>query len=519
MKLLIVEDEPLTREGLLASIDWDALGIAQVFQADDGLNGLRIARVEKPEVILCDVRMPRMDGIRMAEQLKKILPDSTVIFMSGYSDKEYLKAAIKLKAVNYIEKPINPAEIREAVREARKRFQEKEKTRRNEAFHSMRTASALALLLTSPYKEQKAAILSLIRELSLRLTSESSFTTYLVRLNSAEPDPAVMDALQKNLEGILGRYHLQVLYAVKHVQYHVYHILGPAAPSESVLSGIDDYLTGQFSLIGEFFIARGCTVTGLSKAYQSYSSAVTLIQGSFYFGSGRVLTPELAARPADSAPDGLPENPSAAFTEALLSRDREACRTLLNRFFSAFDQKHSLLPCHAKELYYQLFTALLESGQKLDLTPELSENIPENIMEYTEQCFTFRELHRTLADSTEQFFDILQSHAQEDPKISLIKDYIGRHYSDESLSVREIGDYAHLSAPYLCTYFKSETGQTLNQYLTLFRMEKAKQLLSSPRYQIADISSKVGYSNGNYFGKSFKKLMGLSPTEYREKLL
>lgn len=61
MKLLIVDDEELTRTGLISSIDWDSLGITEILQADDGVNGLEMARLYKPEIILCDVRMPRDD--------------------------------------------------------------------------------------------------------------------------------------------------------------------------------------------------------------------------------------------------------------------------------------------------------------------------------------------------------------------------------------------------------------------------------------------------------------------------
>ena len=87
------------------------------------------------------------------------------------------------------------------------------------------------------------------------------------------------------------------------------------------------------------------------------------------------------------------------------------------------------------------------------------------------------------------------------------------------LSVKDIGEHVALSTSYLCTFFKNETGKTLNQYLTDFRMEKAKQLLDNPRYRITEISSMVGYSAGNYFGKSFKKHTGSTPSEYREKNL
>ena len=122
MKLLIVDDEELTRTGVISSIDWQSIGIQEVLQADDGINGIEMARVHRPDIVLCDVRMPRLDGIAMLEQLEEILPDIVPVFMSGYSDKEYLKAAIKLKAVNYIEKPLNPVEIRDAIVEARDSF-------------------------------------------------------------------------------------------------------------------------------------------------------------------------------------------------------------------------------------------------------------------------------------------------------------------------------------------------------------------------------------------------------------
>ena len=96
MKLLIVDDEKLTREGILKSLPLEKLGIHHTFMADDGVHGLEIALKEKPDLILTDVRMPRMSGVEMAEEILKSLPNAIILFMSAYSDKEYLKAAIKL---------------------------------------------------------------------------------------------------------------------------------------------------------------------------------------------------------------------------------------------------------------------------------------------------------------------------------------------------------------------------------------------------------------------------------------
>ena len=106
----------------------------------------------------------------------------------------------------------------------------------------------------------------------------------------------------------------------------------------------------------------------------------------------------------------------------------------------------------------------------------------------------------------------------ENSTILLIEEYIGENYMKEGLSVKDISAHVFLSASYVCTVFKNETGKTLSQYITDYRMEKAKRLLADPRYRISDISSQVGYSDGNYFGKSFKKHTGMTPSEYRERI-
>ena len=75
--------------------------------------------------------MPKMDGIRMMEGVQERYPDSAVIFMSGFSDKEYLKAAIRLRAVSYVEKPIDTDELTEAIRDALSQVRQRRNARQN----------------------------------------------------------------------------------------------------------------------------------------------------------------------------------------------------------------------------------------------------------------------------------------------------------------------------------------------------------------------------------------------------
>ena len=121
MKLLIVDDEELTRTGVISSIDWNAIGIDEVFQADDGINGLEAARTHKPDIILCDVRMPRMDGIRMTMKLREKY-DFPVIMLSAKSEEVDKITGLNIGADDYVTKPFTPMELMARVNSQLRRY-------------------------------------------------------------------------------------------------------------------------------------------------------------------------------------------------------------------------------------------------------------------------------------------------------------------------------------------------------------------------------------------------------------
>ncbi len=514
MKLLIADDEELTRTGVISSLDWAALGVDEILQADDGLHGLEIARKYRPEIILCDVRMPRMDGITMLQQLEQTLPDSVAIFMSGYSDKEYLKAAIRLKAVNYIEKPLNPSEIREAFLAAKELYWQKVHSHRGESLYSMETASQLALQLTVPYGANEELIRRLAGELSLQFTQDTSFTTFIVRPDSsADTGELPADAVFPGFRNFLMQYGLRAVCTEKHRQYAVFCVFGESRPTPELLSEIGAFLGGLYAPCGKYMLAAGDTQQGPAQAYSAYASAVVVLQSCFFYPADTFLMPQILQQ-EDARREPLPDSLEARFSESLAGRSPEACQALLDQLFSFFFRNSTVFQNQAKDLYYKLLLSLEDAKKQMQLGADPDSG---NIVDILESCFSFQELHTVLSEKTGDFFRRLEHSARENSTIRLIKEYIGKNYANELLSVRDIGDHVFLSASYVCTFFKNETGQTLNQYLTQYRMEKAKQLLDDPRYRITDISAMVGYSDSSYFGKSFRKYCGLSPSEYRER--
>jgi len=213
------------------------------------------------------------------------------------------------------------------------------------------------------------------------------------------------------------------------------------------------------------------------------------------------------------------EDPAPAFSEALLQKDKDALDTLKDGIYQTFANTNSLLPSQVKDIYYKLLMHLQNAYKQQRLSSDTHGFGSESILEHIEACPNLFSIHQLLGGKINEFFSISESISQESSSVFLIKEFIHQNYMKDSLSVKTISDHVYLSSSYVCTIFKTETGQTLNQYITEYRITKAKLLLEDLRYKITDVSYRVGYTDGNYFGKSFKKLVGLSPSEYREKIL
>lgn len=114
-RVVVVEDEELVRRGIVEAVDWSGVDCAVVGEAADGAQGLEVIRRERPELVVTDIRMPRMDGIEMLRQLRSEGNQAAVILLTAYSDFTYAQAAVKLGAVDYLLKPFHDGELEEAV--------------------------------------------------------------------------------------------------------------------------------------------------------------------------------------------------------------------------------------------------------------------------------------------------------------------------------------------------------------------------------------------------------------------
>ena len=149
----------------------------------------------------------------------------------------------------------------------------------------------------------------------------------------------------------------------------------------------------------------------------------------------------------------------------------------------------------------------------------IREDRDELLRQITDQKF-FEDACKVVQKHTDRIFEILSelntSSSKRQARLAI--DYIQKNYMDPDLSLNSICSYLNISTSYFSTIFKDETGETFTEVLIRTRMEKAKELLENTTLKNYEIAEKVGFSDPHYFGISFKKMTGCTPTEYARKI-
>lgn len=123
IKVLVVDDEHFVRKGIVLETDWSALGCEVVAEAENGVEALEAVRRYRPDLIISDIRMPKMDGIQMLKCLREEENPVRVIFLTAYSEFEYAREALKLFAFDYLLKPFEDGELEDAVMRVREQIE------------------------------------------------------------------------------------------------------------------------------------------------------------------------------------------------------------------------------------------------------------------------------------------------------------------------------------------------------------------------------------------------------------
>ncbi|MFY9277913.1 MAG: response regulator [Clostridium sp.] len=511
IKVLIADDERFTRQGILDMVDWDKLNVSEVKEAYDGINALEILKDFEPNILLTDVRMPRLNGIDLAFKARELYPNCMILFMSGYSDKEYLKSAIKLKAINYVEKPIEIEELEENLNNAILEFV-KNTTIHNSIEHTI--ANEISSIDNS--EAVKSIISSYFSKDFNDKLVDGQYVSVLIKIYKIIPNKHLfIDKIREiihdcGLEGFVSMQNekdivLQIFFSKNIKSIHNSNVF------QSFFATLDEYIKNY----SHFYIFVGYIVANMQDMHKSYASASSLDTLSFFKDYNSVIYFEEVPHKTCATID---PNAYSAFKRNLNNEDKQAVLSDINNITSEF-----MLNCgtdinEIKNVYNKLLLHIFNfcHSRNINLNNSVNENTSFNTILQFNNIFEIK--HYMLEIIKDVFLCLKEKNIYNEPALNIIK-YINEHYNSYDLSLEDISKNTFLTPAYICVIFKDFTGKTVNKYITEYRIMQAKELLKDSNIKMNDIALKVGYRDGNYFAKIFKKETGYSPSEYRRKFL
>ena len=499
MRLLIADDEDYAREGLIESIPWEKYGIDEIMQAKDGREALTISGWFRPDIVLTDIRMPKLNGLEFAERLIRQCPDSKLLFMSGYMEIEYLKKAISLDAVEFVEKPIELDKVEQAVKKAVTFVREKELFEKKEGQWQKLERQRLLNMLKLKTKD-KALIEKLCREVGF---PEKAGYLPAVLWNKNEENAGELEPLAAEFWKDTG-----IDYLLTMLDRGKYLFLGAFGAFQQ--SRIREKCREMAGLKEGLCLGIGFETDNLMAVAASSEIALLNAEQSFFKSERRIFEIE----------DGIPEmkklNPGLyAEFDRILKEDagevtawlHELAEKICGEGFYRQEDIVMLMSAFAR-LLIQEKNALLLSVEGIDTEEDAEQKIREA---------------SSMAEVMELFDRLLEAfgiHREQETQYSrLVRDtiaYIEQHCREAELSVTDIAADMHFSAAHLNVLFRKETGVTVKQYISDYRLNLSKKLLCNPHIKVSEIAERCGYSNANYFSKVFRASENMTPVEYRK---
>lgn len=521
-KIMIVDDEMLVRIGVKSLINWQELGFEIVAEAGNGQSAYEKYVALKPDIVITDIKMPKQDGLWLTKKIKEDNPNTEIIFLTCYDDFSYAKEAIKLRVSNYIVK----AEMEEE--ELRKILLEKKK----------KLDSLVGL--TDNNENNK-----------LLLRKQQEYLLGLLLSNSRGIDLVREEFKKANVEWNTKRYaFIQFdfrtgLKSDKSTDYHTANII--TACMELIVNKFQDedieIFSKQFGKsITCFLMAQNLNELKILKCIENlqssikqyfnigFKSANSPIQDTieetrnylewifevsdylFYITDGEHLTKESMKK----HPEGqfiYDSSKVKEFSQLIEEGDSEGIYQKINELQTQLDYQRG----NSLEVKLELSHMINDILKRFDVYFQEDNDVFTfqkqviNAEELKEVMDIIREFVRNLIDEN-------NSNRVDNSELLIKKavQYINDYY-DKKISLEDIAGYVGISKYYFSVLFKKEKNITFSNYLNTVRIEKAKQLLRNPQTTINDVVYEVGFNDSQYFSKTFKKYVGMTVTEYRNK--
>lgn len=526
-KVMIADDEGIVIDALRFIIEKNFKGQCMIESAKTGRQVIELADQFRPDIAFIDIQMPGISGIKAMQEIRETYKNVIFIVVSAYDKFDYAKEAINLSVMEYINKPIEQTKIISTLKRAMQMVDEKHQKRNRDLMIQEKLETVLPII-------ENGMIYSMLFQENFNEETEN----------------------YKNLLGIEATqgYMMVLRFGDALQDGKLTNAIGTSVKAQSFYQTIRETIKDFFpAVVGAMMGNSVMVMVPLEKEGEEYEQRIEIIERAremvrklkksigvqFRVGIGSTCPLEEIGESYREAVEAF------RYSKASVSHAKDfslSCEytedypiDIENRLFDAVERGDVSETGHQAQLFFDwMCTSHPEAEPDIKLKALEFVLWAEHIA-YSNGGMTYQFLarHEYLGEvcGAESYDELKQwflqkikeasynvsrkKKEQEQGTVDMAKQYIREHYRDVSLD--DISREVNISPYYFSKLFKEETGMNFIDYLTDVKIQKAKELLTDSRKSMKEICLDIGYSNPNYFSHIFKKKMGITPSEYKEK--
>ena len=525
IRIVIADDEQNICEMLKRLIRFDDLGLELIGMVSNGEDLRNVIVKEKPDIVITDIHMPVMDGLEVIRWCNENGCKTNFIVLSGYHQFEYAYNALKYKVNDYLLKPLNEDELNETLERIAKGIREGEQKKDNSAYiqslheHFMKTVSY--------YRNGQKPVydnVDMVNQEFMLKAEPGIFRFLFICVDDLRKDKQGNEQLNSVIEKLKDLAEKKMSHCcfeyvcrarTRSMKIFLNYPSDQEDEVESELKRLYEEAQGLADLFNgmNITVCIGDSMNDPKEIPAAARSAWYTMFCRFGIGTNRLIwygqlrRADISAQKKEwetqirHAWDVLDEEMFANTIYDIFSVPRSGRD---NKDFAEFVHEIGAIAEEGKESFFQ--KTGLEAPEDREVSPNSRLDDSDSMEEYRDSLIS---LYGAQIRECSEMAD-----KKNLKPIRLACSYVESHYN-EPIKLEDVAKVVNLNPIYYSTLFARKTGQNFTEYVTLFKLKKACELLADSDMNINEIADSLGFTDARYFSKLFRKKMGLKPTEYR----
>ena len=498
IKVLIVDDEFYSREGMKQTIPWKDLGCEICGECENAIEALDSSKILTPDIVITDIRMPGLDGLSMCKEIKTFLPKCKFIIITGYDDFQYARTAVKMQALDFLLKPIDENELIDAIKKAKAEILE------DKTLTSLSSEKMLINIMRGQ---------SNLENIYGFFKKDSIIKIILIQNHSYEHFSSTgQDSVNYKINSFICNY-----FKNKYTNFTVY-VLDPHVNRQAIVldsrclefvESLDEIRT---TIYNEF---RGILTISISSddkienIINIYNESKALLEESFYEGTESTILPHTIEGKVFKADWIILHIKN--ITTSFKSHDKESLKRNIDTLYMNMKNARidsSIVIKSSLELFLEIKNILLSYGIDSSMLYDLNfEKLDLSLYEIKNMM---RDYIFSSLDTIREFNGRLEENTIEKAILFINENF------DKNICLTSVAKEVFLNESYLSRALKKTLGMGFAEYIRKLKIEESIVLLNKG-LSIGDIALKIGYTDYRSFSSNFKKYTGYSPKSYIKK--